>query len=80
MKFLIAILIFLVCFATIAESAPQPWYRCTAKSREGDVCPEYYTDTCGYRPYKSKRYTKYGNPCFACHDKNVIFYTLGKCP
>ena len=78
-KALLALLIVLLCCSTIVSSR-QKWHRCTPESREGEFCPEYYTDTCGYRPNRRIRFKAYGNPCFACHDRTVKGYYLGKCP
>lgn len=54
-------------------SSPE-FKKCVERS---DMCPEYYLATCGYD--KNGRSFEFANECFACSDKSIINYTIGKC-
>ena len=67
------------------------WYEstkpknCTEKERNTEVCPEYYSATCGWfnQSIKCLKYPcaqTFSNPCFACADPKVEYYTVGDCP
>lgn len=58
---------------------------CTKEQKSAEFCPEYYSATCGWFK-ESINCIKYpcaqtfSNPCFACMDENVEYYTQGECP
>ena len=53
--------------------------------KSAEVCPEYYSATCGWfnQSIKCLKYPcaqTFSNPCFACADEKVEYYTSGECP
>lgn len=58
---------------------------CKEEERNADFCPEYYSPTCGWFDQSIKCLVypcanDFENPCFACSNKDVLYYTSGKCP
>jgi len=58
---------------------------CTAEQKKTQVCPEYYSATCGWfnqsiKCFKYPCAENFENPCFACAKENVEYYTEGVCP
>lgn len=58
---------------------------CTPEQKNAQVCPEYYSATCGWfdqsiKCFKYPCADTFANPCFACADSKVEFYTSGECP
>lgn len=58
---------------------------CTPEQKKAQVCPEYYSATCGWfnSSIKCLKYPcaqTFSNPCFACADAKVEYYTIGECP
>jgi len=58
---------------------------CTQEQKSAEVCPEYYSATCGWfnSSVKCLKYPcaqTFANPCFACANPNVEYYTTGECP
>ena len=58
---------------------------CTTEQKSAQVCPEYYSATCGWfnSSIKCLKYPcaeTFANPCFACAQANVEYYTIGECP
>lgn len=58
---------------------------CSPDSKKAQVCPEYYSATCGWfsTSIKCIKYPcaqTFSNPCFACADPKVSYYTMGECP
>lgn len=58
---------------------------CDEESRQAAFCIELYEPVCGWNneDIKCIKYPcaqDYSNPCFACKDKNVEYYTIGECP
>jgi hypothetical protein len=69
----------------------ESWYQgtksnyCTVEQKKAEVCPEYYSATCGWfnisiNCIKYPCAATYSNPCFACADAKVDYYTIGECP
>jgi len=60
--------------------------QCTLESREGDVCTANIDPVCGFKPdvvcepTTPCTYQTYSNSCEACHDSEVVSYTMGECP
>lgn len=58
---------------------------CTDDQRDTDVCTEIYQPVCGWFDPEKVVCVKYpcavtfSNLCFACMDKNVLYYTEGAC-
>lgn len=58
---------------------------CSLKSRKADVCIMVYQPVCGWfnESIKCIKYpcaATYSNPCFACQDLKVDYWTDGECP
>lgn len=58
---------------------------CSEADRAGDVCAQLYMPTCGWfnQTIKCLRYPcaqNFGNPCEACHNQQVEYWTAGECP
>jgi hypothetical protein len=58
---------------------------CTPEQKQGEDCNEIYSPTCGWfktsvNCLKYPCAQDFGNPCLACHDENVEYYTPDKCP
>ena len=59
---------------------------CKPEDRNAEICTEIYQPVCGWvDPAKIQciRYpcaVIFGNPCSACMDENVLYYTEGECP
>jgi len=58
---------------------------CKEEQKNADFCPEYYSETCGWfnSSIKCLKYPcaqEFSNPCFACANPSVEYYTLGNCP
>lgn len=58
---------------------------CTPEQKKAQVCPEYFSATCGWfnssiQCIKYPCAQTFSNPCFACADENVDYYTVGECP
>lgn len=58
---------------------------CSPADKAGDVCAQLYTATCGWfnQAIKCLRYPcaqNFGNPCEACHNQQVEYWTAGECP
>ena len=59
---------------------------CRPEDREAEACIKIYQPVCGwFDPAKIQciRYpcaVIFGNPCSACMDENVLYYTEGECP
>lgn len=58
---------------------------CTPDQKKAEVCPEYYSKTCGWfnqtiKCFKYPCAQEFSNPCFACAAENVEYYTAGECP
>ncbi len=64
-------LFFLGCNNVLAPSPKPIKHYCKERAQ---VCPMLYAPVCGYPTYKT-----YSNGCFACSDKNVSYYIMGKC-
>lgn len=69
----------------------ETWYTntkpnyCTPEQKSAEVCPEYYSATCGWfnQSIQCIKYPcaqTFSNPCFACADAKVEYYTMGECP
>lgn len=63
---------------------PEKTY-CTPEQKSAEVCPQYYSATCGWfnQSIKCLKYpcaNTFPNPCFACANPSVDFYTNGECP
>jgi hypothetical protein len=58
---------------------------CTQEQKKAEICTQDYSPTCGWFN-KSIQCIKYpcadtfSNPCFACADARVDYYTSGECP
>ena len=66
------------------QTEPEKIY-CTPEQKKAQVCPEYYSATCGWfnQSIKCLKYPcaqTFANPCFACASPNVEYYTAGECP
>ena len=51
----------------------------------GEVCPEFYHQVCGWfnqniNCIKYPCAKEFSNECFACADKNILYWTNGECP
>ena len=60
-------------------------YYCTPGSRKVEICTLEYRPVCGWFNERIKciRYpcaATYSNPCFACTDEKVEYWTEGECP
>ena len=58
---------------------------CTPAQKQAQVCPEYYSATCGWFKSNILCYSPpcsqvYANSCFACLDPKIDSYTPGNCP
>ena len=57
---------------------------CTPSSREAEACTMEYNPVCGwYLETDCKEYPcaqTYSNPCIACQDSKVAYWTQGECP
>jgi hypothetical protein len=58
---------------------------CTVEQKKPQVCPHYYSPTCGYFSKKIPCYTNrcyqfFSNSCFACLDSKIDSYIPGECP
>jgi hypothetical protein len=58
---------------------------CTPDQKSAQVCPEYYSATCGWfnqsiKCFKYPCAQTFDNPCFACSNPSVDYYTSGECP
>jgi len=58
--------------------------QCTPESRQGEICSMIADPVCGYRPDVvcaaiPCKYETYANACEACHDPQVVSYTIGPC-
>jgi hypothetical protein len=58
---------------------------CTPEQKKAQICPEYYSATCGWfnSSIKCIKYPcaqTFSNSCFACADDKVEYYTIGECP
>ncbi|VVB77981.1 Uncharacterised protein [uncultured archaeon] len=58
---------------------------CTPKQKKAEICPMYYSATCGWfnNSIKCLKYPcaqTFSNPCVACADEKVEYYTEGECP
>jgi hypothetical protein len=72
------------CGCEKINSEPEKIY-CTPEQKKAEVCPEYYSATCGWfnQSIKCLKYPcaqTFSNPCFACAQANVEYYTEGVCP
>ena len=61
-----------------------PSIQCTPESRQGELCSMIANPVCGYRPDAicvaiPCKYETYSNACEACHDPQVVSYTIGPC-
>ncbi len=58
---------------------------CTSESRQGEICSLIVEPVCGYKPDTICAaiipcvYETYSNACEACHDPQVVSYTIGPC-
>ena len=83
----ILILIFFILFVKFfpeKEDAEEKEKKfCDEESRNADVCITIYEPVCGYytlndcSDFTCKK--TFSNSCFACIDKNVLFYVKGEC-
>ena len=58
---------------------------CPPESKGATACTREYNPVCGWNNDNVKciKYpcaSSYSNPCMACSNKDVEYYTLGKCP
>ncbi len=59
---------------------------CTPESRNAEVCTAIYSPVCGWSDPERVQCIKYpcaqeyDNPCNACNDEKVLYYTSGNCP
>ena len=58
---------------------------CTQESREAEACTMEYNPVCGWYGTETKclKYPcaqTYSNPCVACQDSKVAYWTQGECP
>ena len=66
------------------QTEPNKTY-CTPEQKSTQICPEYYSATCGWfnSSIKCIKYPcsqTFANPCFACSNTSVDYYTIGECP
>jgi hypothetical protein len=67
------------------QSVEKEKHYCSPESRNAEVCTMEYRPVCGWfnQSIKCFRYpcaATYSNPCFACADKKVDYWTEGECP
>ena len=59
-----------------------PKFYCVPKDREAEVCTADYVPVCGFGSEncveEGCRRT-YSNSCYACGNKNVLYYVQGEC-
>jgi hypothetical protein len=72
-------------WSTINNAEDKEKNYCTAKQKSGDVCTEEYAPVCGWsnQDIKCIKYPcaqTFSNKCFACHDDNIAYWTIGECP
>lgn len=72
------------CGCEKINSEPEKTY-CTPEQKNAEVCPEYYSATCGWfnQSIKCIKYPcaeTFSNPCFACASPSTEYYTPGDCP
>ena len=72
------------CGCEKLSQEPEKVY-CTQDQKKAEVCPEYYSATCGWfnqgvKCFKYPCAQEFSNPCFACAAENVEYYTAGECP
>ena len=73
------------CGCELKVAAQKKVY-CADNQRNSGVCAEIYAPVCGFFDPQKIQCVKYpcaqtfSNSCFACSNKNVLYYTSGECP
>ena len=73
-------------FEVIENNDPNKRHYCTEEQKNSDACIEIYQPVCGWNDPDKVQCIKwpcaetYSNSCFACTDKNVLYWTAGECP
>lgn len=60
-------------------------YKCSPHSEFGGTCTMEYNPVCGWYDntvncIKHPCASTYSNPCVACSNDNIAYYTMGECP
>lgn len=83
----IVIIIFILLIMSFMKknSKTEDKKMCDSNSRNVSACTMEYNPVCGWnnKNIKCIRYpcaSTYSNPCVACKNEDVEYYTLGECP
>jgi len=79
---LICLILIFVFFSEKENALSKDKIYCSKESRNFDICATIYEPVCGYYLENCNDLTckkTFSNFCFACMDKEVLFYINGKC-